>query len=192
MIRSRLSALVLMAVLPGAGQASLWAQDHGSIVGTPFSTTADEADGAKSFKSQCAACHGLGAEGGSNGPSLTTGTFRHGGSDEALFQTIDKGVAGTAMAAFPLNGQGYLAVDRLSPVGQQGSGSRAGEGNVAAGERLYRASGCAACHTVAGEGGLTRPNLTGIISRQTVAQITNSLLEPDADVAPDYWSLALG
>src|ERR1700752_5289037 len=95
---SRLSYLLLL--LPIAVQAQ-----HGSIKDAPFSTPKDVESGKQSFRSQCAACHGLDASGGSVAPSLVSGTFKHGGSEEALFTVITKGVAGTAMTGFALDGR---------------------------------------------------------------------------------------
>src|ERR1700737_1956966 len=79
---------------------------HGSTPDRPFSTPEDEAVGAKSFRSQCAACHGPEASGGVVGPSLTTGTFKNGGSDEALFRGITKGLPWKGLTGFNLNGRG--------------------------------------------------------------------------------------
>src|SRR5689334_12383465 len=64
--------------------AVLYAQDHGNGVMNPYKTPQDLAAGSKLFHAACAACHGLEGGGGSNGPSLTTGTFKHGGTDDAL------------------------------------------------------------------------------------------------------------
>src|SRR5271169_4844515 len=101
-LRYEMSARWVLFFLPGL--AVMHAQ-HGSIAGLPFSMPQDVAEGQQSFKSQCAACHGLDASGGSVAPSLVSGTFKHGGSDEALFAVITKGVPGTAMSAFPLGGK---------------------------------------------------------------------------------------
>jgi alcohol dehydrogenase (cytochrome c) len=71
----------------------------------PFTQPSDLAAGNTLFKAQCAVCHGgeaRGAAGGGGGPDLTTGAFRHGASDWALFRTITRGVPGTAMQPHPL------------------------------------------------------------------------------------------
>src|SRR6476646_11482613 len=85
--------------------AQLGAQDHGSITDKPYSTPEDRAAGMRMYRSTCAFCHGLEGGGGSNGPSLTTGHFKHGNSDAELFRTIQTGVSGTAMAAYPFDGK---------------------------------------------------------------------------------------
>src|SRR5690242_7791615 len=89
-----LSFLILVAALD--------AQDHGNDRVNPFTSPQDLAAGAKIFRAACSACHGLEGAGGSNGPTLTSGTFKHGGTNEALHRTISKGVPDTPMSAFPL------------------------------------------------------------------------------------------
>ncbi len=163
---------------------------HGSIAGTPFSTPQDVDDGKKSFRSQCAACHGLDGSGGAVAPSLTTGTFKHGGSDEALFGVITKGVPGTAMTAFTLDGRevwqliAYLrSVNIASAAGQAA-------GDASKGARLYEKNGCGRCHTNGTGGGFTGPDLSEIGSHRSLPQIESSIIDPNAEVAPDYWTVS--
>ena len=179
--------LLLTLLLPAL--PVLKAQDHGSITGNPFSTPEDQAAGAQSFKSACAACHGLEGAGGSNGPSLTTGTFKHGGSDEALFRTITKGVPDTPMVAFPLNGREVWQLIAFIRSLNIGKGAEQAKGNPAKGEQIFAANGCATCHTAGKAGGFTGPDLSEIGSRRSLAQLESSILDPNAEVSPDYWSL---
>jgi putative heme-binding domain-containing protein len=168
--------------------AVLYAQ-HGSSPDRPFSTPEDVAAGEHSFRSQCAACHGPEASGGVVGPSLTTGTFKNGGSDEALFRVITKGIPGTAMTAFTLNGRevwqliAYLRAVNIGKAAQQA------KGDAAKGLQVFSANGCGRCHTIGDKGGFVGPDLSEIGSRRSLAELESSILEPDADVAPDYWSL---
>jgi putative heme-binding domain-containing protein len=171
------------------GTGVLPAQDHGSIVGNPFSTPEDVKAGAESFRSQCAACHGLKGDGGSNGPSLTTGTFRHGGSDEALFTTINKGVTGTPMVAFPLSGRDIWQLIAFIRSVNMGAATQNLKGNAAKGAEVFRANNCSRCHTVGSTGGLNGPDLTAVGSRRTVAQLQLAVVDPNAEVSPDYWAL---
>src|SRR3989442_2599230 len=93
----RLFLSLLLSLTP------LAAQQHGSITGNPFTSPEDRDAGAQSFKSQCAACHGLDGSDAAAGPDLSTGAFKHGGTDEALFRTIPQGVAGEPMVGVNLN-----------------------------------------------------------------------------------------
>src|ERR1700736_709186 len=80
------------------------AQHASTTVVNPYTSPDDERAGAMLFRSQCAACHGPDGTGTGAGPSLTSGAFAHGGSDEALFRTISKGLPGTSMPASSLSG----------------------------------------------------------------------------------------
>ncbi|MGH8863693.1 MAG: c-type cytochrome, partial [Burkholderiales bacterium] len=71
------------------------------LIRNPSISVADIGNGRELFQSRCATCHGPDGV-GDRGPNLTTGHFRHGGTDWALFRTISKGVPGTAMPAFAL------------------------------------------------------------------------------------------
>ena len=51
------------------------------------------------------------------------------------------------------------------------------------------ASGCVRCHTVGTTGGLSGPDLSEIGSHRSLAQLESAVLDPSAEVAPDYWSL---
>src|SRR5260370_20027440 len=62
----------------------------------------DDAAGERLFRLHCAECHGLDGQGG-RGPDLTRGVYRHGSTDQALYQTIAQGVAGTPMPANSLS-----------------------------------------------------------------------------------------
>src|SRR5689334_16257255 len=179
--------LPLWVLLPAL--ATLSAQDHGSIIGNPFSTPQDRDAGMRLFRTACAACHGLEGGGGSNGPSLTTGTFKHGGSDEALFRSITKGIPDTAMAPFVLDGKDVwqlIAFIRSINVQQ---GALRTKGDPARGAELFRARGCIHCHTAGGPGGFAGPDLGEIGQRRTLAQLERAILDPNAEVSEDYWSL---
>src|SRR5260370_16037002 len=63
-----------------------------------LSSPSDLKAGEQLFNQNCAACHGDQALGGPGGPSLHNRTFRRGGSDWAIFQTITLGLPNTAMS----------------------------------------------------------------------------------------------
>lgn len=179
----------LLACLALAGPALILAQ-HGSIAEAPFSTPKDVEAGRQSFRSQCAACHGLDASGGSVAPSLTSGAFKHGDSDEALFGVITKGVAGTPMTAFALDGREVWQLIAFLRSMNMAKAAGKAPGDAAKGARIFAANGCARCHTNgSGSGGFNGPDLGAIASHRTLAQIQESIVDPDAQVASDYWSV---
>jgi alcohol dehydrogenase (cytochrome c) len=73
-----------------------------AVVHIPSSTPGDIAAGSKLFKTECAACHGADAGGGTGAPSLVGREFKHGDSEWALYRTIRYGVPKTAMMDHPL------------------------------------------------------------------------------------------
>lgn len=180
--------LGLVALLCWFGTGRLGAQDHTSVIRNPFAAPEDVAAGERSFRSQCAACHGRDASGAA-GPSLTTGTFRHGSSDEALFATISRGVPGTAMVAFKLDGREIWQLISFLRSANIGKGAGQALGNPSKGTQIFNDNGCAQCHTAGKPGGFVGPDLTGIGSRRSLVQLETALLDPNAEVDPDYWSL---
>ena len=162
---------------------------HGSNITNPFSSPEDLAAGRQSFRSQCAACHGLDGSGGAAGPDLSTGVFKHGGSDAALFQVINKGVPGTPMVGFALGGREVWQLITFLRSLAIGKGAEQAKGDPKKGMQVFSASDCGRCHTAALPGGLAGPDLSEIGSRRSLAQLVSAVIDPNADVSPDYWSL---
>jgi len=166
-------------------------QEHGSTPANPFSTPRDAEAGALTFRSQCAVCHGPEAGGGAVGPSLVSGKFRHGGSDEALYGTITKGVPGTAMLPFRLSFRDVWQL--IAFVRSMNVAKAAGEapGDMAKGATVFSVNGCARCHTtqVTGMDGFTGPDLSELGAHRSLQQIESSIIDPDAEVDPVYWSV---
>jgi putative heme-binding domain-containing protein len=70
----------------------------------------------------------------------------------------------------------------------------AGEGNAAAGERIFyhaRVGACYRCHEFAGRGYQIGPNLTGIGRTMTAERLAQSILDPSREIAPMFtnWSI---
>ena len=167
---------VLAAALAAAGLAS--AQSS--------STAADRAAGEKIFRSHCAGCHGLKGTGGT-GPSLTSGIFYHGSTDADLYRNISEGIPGTAMPdQFFSSAQIWQVVAYVRAIGSAPLRSRVA-GNRRRGAELFRDQGCAGCHLVKGEGGVRGPDLSVIGSQRSVAYLRESITDPGAVVAPEYW-----
>ena len=172
--RMRLCLLLLTA-------AALTAQPR-----NPHTTSADAAAGAKIFRSHCADCHGLNGEGG-KGPNLSTGVYYHGSSDEALFRTVTDGIPGTAMpGAFYSADQIWQVVAHLRALARTGSHS-VPKGDPQKGSALFRAKGCAGCHMARGDGGVNGPDLSFIGSQRPIEFLRQSILEPNAYVAREFW-----
>lgn len=135
--------------------------------------------------SQCASCHGRDGRGGQGTPDFTTGRFRRASSDEGLFQLIGKGIPGTVMPGFNLNARetwSTLAFIRSLSAGR--AATTASKGDPARGADLFRSQGCARCH-VNGNG----PDLAGIGRFQSASEVRRSIVDPQADVPPQYFRM---
>lgn len=170
----RLCLLLLAAV-------ALPAQHH-----NPRATATDAAAGAKIYRSHCADCHGLKGEGG-KGPNISSGVYYHGSSDSSLFRNITEGIPGTAMpSSFFSADQIWQVVTHLRALARAGSHS-APAGDPQKGDALFRAKGCFGCHIVRGEGGIHGPDLSFIGSQRPIEFLRQSIVEPDAHVAREFW-----
>lgn len=118
-----------------------------------------EQEGRRLFVRNCSACHGDTGKGG-RAPDLTTGEWKHGGSDADLRRNITKGIAGTQMPAFLLNESDTGAV--IAFLRSLNTKDRPVKGDAAAGRALFFSeAGCAQCHMFGGRGGVLGPDLTG-------------------------------
>jgi cytochrome c oxidase cbb3-type subunit 3 len=181
MHRREFAAMIFLC-LPVAAQ-------HGSTTAVnPYTDPENAEAGAKLYRSQCAGCHGLNGAGTGAGPSLTSGTFKHGGSDAGLFGTVSKGLPGTSMPAFSFSGlQIWQLVTHVRALGIV-HGTSPSHGDPKSGASVFRAS-CSSCHTVNGEGGLSGPDLTSIGSVRSYGDLRTALIDPDAKVSSEFWSV---
>jgi len=169
--------LALASAFAGLGQVP---------VRNPHSTAEDRASGAKIFRSHCAQCHGVKGTGGL-GPDLTSGTFLHGGADADLYRNISEGIVGTAMPGVFFDGtQVWQIVAFVRSLSQAGSATRV-RGDAVHGGQLFREKGCAGCLLVHGEGGVNGPDLSVIGSQRSPEHFRESILDPNAKVAPQFW-----
>jgi cytochrome c oxidase cbb3-type subunit III len=177
---SRLLLTVLCA-------ASLAAQHSDTALTNPFRSPRDREQGGSFYRSQCAACHGVDGKGGAAGPSLASGSFRHASSDEAMFRVITRGIPGTSMPGFSMNGREIwqiVAFVRSLSTTRAGAGPA---GDPAAGRALLTASRCLDCHSLRGEGAPHGLDLSSIGARLSPAELRLALTDPSAEVAPEYW-----
>lgn len=159
----------------------LFAQHSDTALQNPFNAPDDRRRGGEFFRSQCANCHGIDGKGGASGPDLTMGSFRHAGSDEAMFRVITKGIAGTSMPGFSMNGREIWQIVAHVQSLSAGRTHAAAGGDAKAGAALYRSLGCGGCH------GGRAPELVGVGQRLSRAELAAAVLDPSAAVAPEYW-----
>ena len=143
-------------------------------------------EGASLFRANCSPCHGLDAHGGGRGPDLTTGRWLHGGTDQAIFNTISQGVSGTEMPANAFeDGETWSLVAYLRSVSAPAPSPLAGDST--AGERLFFGKEkCASCHMVKGRGGHLGPDLSRVGAARSLAYLTESVREPNKELSLGY------
>lgn len=151
----------------------------------PYTSPADVAAGAKTFRSHCAACHGLNGQGG-RGPNLTTGVFYHGATDSGLLNTISNGVPGTEMPGlFYSPDRVWQVVAYIRSINRSDLSGQAGDPGP--GAKLFQTLGCNGCHRVRGEGGRLGPDLSTIGMTRSPKHLREAILDPNADVREGYW-----
>src|SRR5215469_4372085 len=157
----------------------------------PLDTPEGRAQGTALFQTNCAYCHGAHGEGG-RGPDLTTGVYRHGGSNRDLFTNIRNGIPVTEMPASRMSDEDvWKTVAYVRSLGSSGMAEKA-TGDSAAGRSIYEGKGhCAGCHSIAGEGGSVGPDLAGIGRRRGLAYLMESLVSPAAEVPAAYRAVQL-
>lgn len=138
-------------------------------------------EGAKIFARSCSACHGDTGQGG-RAPDLTSGEWRHGGSDEDLRRNILRGIPGTQMPAIGLTEEEVVRVIawlRSRVAGGVKAKEEMAGGDIGRGKELFFGAGrCAECHMRSGRGGILGPDLTGIGSRRQAKQIGAAMAGP--------------
>jgi putative heme-binding domain-containing protein len=144
-------------------------------------------EGASLFRANCSPCHGLNAQGGGRGPDLTAGRWLHGGSDEAIFQTISHGVLGTEMPGSSFeDGETWALIAFIRS--RNANPAPPPRGNASTGEKLFSGkSRCAACHMVEGHGGHLGPDLSRVGAARSVAYLGESIREPDKELSAGYY-----
>jgi len=140
-------------------------------------------EGSSLFRTNCSPCHGMNARGGGRGPDLTSGLWMHGGSDAAIFRTINSGVPGTEMPANQFEDTETWALVAYLRSVSSGAGAPLA-GDRTRGERIYYGKGgCAACHMVKGRGGRLGPELTRVGAARSMAYLTDSIRAPDKELS---------
>src|SRR5262249_54494980 len=156
-----------------------------SLIVAPVALSAQERQeqqGAALFQLHCSYCHGARGEGG-RGADLTTGQYRHGGSDVELYSTVRHGIPGTEMPAVRATDEEvWKMVAFVKKLGSAGLLEKA-VGDPGAGKAIYEGKGrCTACHSIGLEGASLGPDLSDVGRRRGLRYLEDSLVTPDAEV----------
>lgn len=140
------------------------------------------------YRRLCGECHGLDAT-GYRGPNLLV--YMAGASDEALFQTIRRGVPGSEMPASNRPDVELLQmIAYLRNMNAVAPADAVPAGNVANGSQLF-AKQCSNCHRVAGKGGLIGPDLSRIGSARTREALVREIRTPHEWIPPAYETVTI-
>jgi len=153
-------------------------------------TPADVAQGERTYGTECSFCHGPKGE-GAVGPALAVPRLLRAPNDQALFQVIREGVAGTQMPPSTLTtARIWQLVAYMRTLGRiQQSKST---GDPKRGAQIYAGKGgCARCHTLAGHGGGIGPDLSDVGARRDRDFLRASLLTPEASIPRDFMQVRL-
>ena len=162
----------------------------------------DPARGRELFIQKCGSCHVLAqaATTGTQGPDLDQAfaAARAAGEDSDTVEGVVK-----AQVEFPRPSTDNPAVSMPADLvtGQDLEDVAAYVGSVAGvpgaappkvpggpGAQVFANNGCGGCHTLAAAnaGGTTGPDLDDVLSNQTAAQISQSIVDPNAKITPGY------
>lgn len=147
----------------------------------------DVAEGRRIFERNCALCHGGDATGG-RGPNLARGFFRRATTDARLFEIVQEGISGTGM---PGTGLSDVKAAQVTAYIRSLSGSEVElPGDPERGRELFFGVGtCNTCHMVFGEGSRQGPDLSWVGWLRAPGHLRESILDPNAEVAPRWWSM---
>ncbi len=182
-MKSRFLLLLLPAVLVAAPGDAGHTED---ALTNPFTSATDREAGGRMYRSHCAVCHGIEGEGG-RGAMLTTGMFRHGGTDRDLYETISEGIPGTEMPGIFFNGKQLWQIVAYVRSLSEGRGADHAPGDPEKGKAVYLANGCDGCHRIRGEGGRMGPDLSDIGAMRSLGHLQAAVLQPDESVYPQHW-----
>ncbi|MBM3767217.1 MAG: c-type cytochrome, partial [Acidobacteria bacterium] len=130
------------------------------------------------YKQMCAGCHADNATGTDRGPGLLNARSLRRRSEAQIRSLIRNGTQG-GMPAFPIADRDLDALARVIRSWNASVFEAKPAGDAAAGKRFFGAN-CAGCHSVNGVGGTNGPDLSEIAKELTLAELTQTLDNPNS------------
>ena len=149
-------------------------------------TAADIENGGRLYRANCTVCHGPDGD-FVPGVDLGRNKFRRASSDEEIEKIILVGIPGTGMPSHSTlqEVQAENIVAYLRSMVTAGR-STLPTGDAAKGKAIYESKGnCASCHRIRGVGSRMGPDLTDIGSLRRIAELEQSLVDPNAEILPE-------
>ncbi|MGE5647551.1 MAG: PQQ-binding-like beta-propeller repeat protein [Acidobacteriota bacterium] len=137
--------------------------------------------GRKQFQARCAGCHGADGMGGERAPAISNTSRAEYDSDKKIRELIRRGIPDAGMPPFQVPEPQFTQLvafvrSRIGPASES-----AVAGDAAAGAAFFFGKGrCASCHMVRGRGGIDGPDLTNAGRELTLAEIEQTLRDPNA------------
>lgn len=143
------------------------------------------------FRSNCAFCHGLTAQGG-RGPNLISSDLLRSSAGDVVRGIISRGVPGTTMPGFDFQKDD---LDNLLQflhflTGDHSTAAKV-SGDPRAGELVFARNGCLNCHRVGNTGSIYGPDLTRIGAGRSLDYLRESVVDPSADIAENYGGVTI-
>src|ERR1700682_6452547 len=135
------------------------------------------AAGRKLYNNTCTMCHGADGAEGDRAPALAASRRYFRLSEAAIFDSIKKGIPGTAMPASGLPDNDVWRVVAFIRNIRGTASDNIVPGDVENGRRVFEGKGgCSACHMIRGQGGLIGPDLSSIGAELTLTSLRDSLV----------------
>ena len=157
----------------------------GTLLAQHSFTPADVENGARLYRGNCVNCHGP------DGDFIPNVDFSHGKfiravSDDDIAHVIINGIAGAGMPSHNFSeSQAELVVAYIRSLATTATHYSVGSGDVGRGKALVEGKGqCLTCHRIEGNGSRVGPDLSDIGTYRRAGELEQSLLDPDADIAP--------
>ena len=171
--------LVALSLLAQDRQEVTSKDEKNPVAGQPIAIAA----GKKLFLEGCSGCHGPNGEGG-RGPNLVRAWFVRDATDRHLFEAIKNGVPGSDMPLSHLPEQSIWQIVAFLRSMNALAFDVEVPGDFQAGRNIFFGKGgCAKCHTISGQGGAPGPDLSNAGRENSVSQLREAILKPDARIA---------
>lgn len=166
-----------------------WIVAGGALAATPKQEAIEA--GRVKFVEACSACHGANGLGG-HGPALAGPRIRR-APDKQLFAAIRDGVPGTDMPAFRLPDETITQMIAFLRSLTATARESLITGDPKVGREIFFGKGaCSSCHMMQGRGGYLGPDLSEIGANRTIAELRESILDPNARPTPGFESVTFG
>jgi putative heme-binding domain-containing protein len=157
----------------------------GALLAQHSFTPADVENGARLYRGNCVNCHGPDGD-FIPGVDFSHGKFIRAVSDDDIARVIINGIAGAGMPAHNFTeAQADLVVAYLRSLATTATHYSAGAGDKTRGKAIVEGKGqCLTCHRIEGKGSRVGPDLSDVGTLRRAGELEQSLLDPDADIAP--------